>query len=55
MTSVGLHDRIAGRPGRANGLDCFIEYASSRPGVWWAGRSEIARWWLEHYPPARTT
>ncbi|MBI3964808.1 MAG: polysaccharide deacetylase family protein, partial [Chloroflexi bacterium] len=50
MMSIGLHCRIAGRPGRANGLDRFIAYAKSHPGVWFAGRSDIAKWWLEHYP-----
>ncbi len=49
MMSVGLHCRIAGWPGRANGLDRFIAYAKTHPGVWWAGRSDIARWWLENY------
>ena len=48
MMSVGLHCRIAGLPGRAAGLDRFIAYAKSRPDVWFAGRSDIARWWLEH-------
>jgi peptidoglycan/xylan/chitin deacetylase (PgdA/CDA1 family) len=53
MMSLGLHCRIAGWPGRANGLDRFIAYASGHEGVWWAGRSEIARWWLEHQPPGQ--
>ena len=48
MMSVGLHCRMAGVPGRANGLDRFIAYAQSHPNVWFAGRSDIARWWLEH-------
>jgi peptidoglycan/xylan/chitin deacetylase (PgdA/CDA1 family) len=52
MMSVGLHCRIAGQPGRANGLDRFIAYAKSHPNVWFAGRAEIARTWLEQFPPA---
>ena len=51
MMSVGLHCRIAGRPGRAWGLDRFIEYARQHSDVWFARRSEIARWWLEQSPP----
>lgn len=49
MMSVGLHLRIVGRPARAAALDRFIKYAKGRPGVWFARRIDIARWWLEHY------
>jgi len=51
MLSIGLHCRIVGRPGRARGLDRFLAHARALPGVWFARRSEIARWWLEQYPP----
>jgi peptidoglycan/xylan/chitin deacetylase (PgdA/CDA1 family) len=50
MMSVGLHCRIAGRPARAVALKNFLAYARSLPGVWFAQRTEIARWWLEKYP-----
>jgi peptidoglycan/xylan/chitin deacetylase (PgdA/CDA1 family) len=50
MMSVGLHCRIAGRPARAVALKNFLEYACSLPGVWFARRTDIARWWLEKYP-----
>ncbi len=50
MMSVGLHMRIAGRPGRAVALERFLDYARSKPGVWFARRDEIARWWIEHGP-----
>ena len=49
MMSVGLHLRFAGRPGRGKALDEFIRYAKSFPGVWFARRIDIARWWLEEY------
>jgi hypothetical protein len=29
----------------------FIEYALDQPGVRFMRREDIARWWLEHYPP----
>jgi peptidoglycan/xylan/chitin deacetylase (PgdA/CDA1 family) len=48
MMSIGLHMRISGRPARALALDRFITYAKSKPGVWFARRDEIARWWLAH-------
>lgn len=51
MMSVGLHCRIAGRPARSRALDRFLRYARSHPGVWFARRDDIARWWLENYPP----
>ncbi len=51
MMSVGLHCRIAGRPARSRALDRFLRYARSHPGVWFARRDEIARWWLDNYPP----
>jgi peptidoglycan/xylan/chitin deacetylase (PgdA/CDA1 family) len=51
LLSVGLHCRIVGRPGRARGLERFLAHAREHPGVWFARRSEIARWWLERHPP----
>jgi peptidoglycan/xylan/chitin deacetylase (PgdA/CDA1 family) len=51
LMSIGLHTRVSGRPGRAVVVDRFIRYARGFPGVWFAGRDEIARWWLEHCPP----
>ena len=50
MMSFGLHCRMGGRPGRANGLDRFIAYAKSHPKVWFAGRADIARHWLREHP-----
>lgn len=43
MMSVGIHMRIAGRPGRIKALEDFIRYAARRPGVWFATRLDIAR------------
>ncbi len=48
MMSIGLHNRIIGRPGRIPSLDNFLAYAKSKPEVWFATREEIAKWWLEH-------
>jgi hypothetical protein len=50
MLSIGLHTRVSGRPGRSAAVERFVQYARGFPGVWFAGRDEIARWWLEHYP-----
>ena len=51
MLSVGLHCRLAGRPGRAAALARFLDYAQSKPGVWFARRVDIARYWHAHHPP----
>lgn len=50
MMSVGLHCRIAGRPARSRAVARFLEYALGFPGVWFARRVDIARWWRERYP-----
>jgi len=52
MLSVGLHCRLVGRPGRAAALARFLDYAQSRPGVWFARRVDIARHWHENHRPA---
>ena len=43
MMSVGLHCRIAGHPGRAVGLDRFLDHVARHPGVWICRRGDIAR------------
>ncbi|QPH55863.1 allantoinase PuuE [Pontivivens ytuae] len=50
MMSIGLHCRLAGRPGRAEALRRFIEYAQGHEGVWFARRIDIARHWAERHP-----
>lgn len=52
MMSVGLHCRLAGRPGRAAALERFLDHVM-RCGadVWVCRRADIARhWWKEHPP-----
>ena len=51
LMNVGLHCRIVGQPGRANGLDRFIAYAKGHEQVWFAGRVDVARTWLDQFPP----
>lgn len=52
MMTVGLHCRLVGRPGRAAGLDEFLDYAKSYGDeVWICRRDEIAKYWYRnHYP-----
>lgn len=51
MMSVGLHCRLAGRPGRAAALARFVDYARSHDRVWITTRADIARHWRAHHPP----
>jgi OHCU decarboxylase len=50
MLSIGLHCRIAGRPGRAAGLKRALDYMKSHEGVWFASRLEIAEHWARTHP-----
>ena len=52
LMNIGLHCRIAGRPSRAAVLKQFFDYVSSKSDVWFARRDEIAKWWIENYPPS---
>ena len=52
MMSVGLHCRIAGKPGRIFALERFLRYVSKKRGVWFARRIDIARHWAKRYPAA---
>lgn len=51
MMSVGLHCRLAGRPGRIAALRRFLDYAHSHTDVWFARRIEIAEHWRATHPP----
>ncbi len=51
MMSVGLHCRLAGRPGRAAALARFLDYVRSHDRVWLPRRIDIARHWHKHHPP----
>ena len=51
LLSVGLHDRLIGRPGRAAGLIKILEYMRGFAGVWFCRGIDIARHWRTHFPP----
>jgi putative urate catabolism protein len=50
MLSIGLHCRLAGRPGRAAALQRFIDHLQRHTNVWIARRIDIARHWHKHFP-----
>ncbi len=53
MMSVGLHCRLAGRPGRAEALRRFLDHARGHEGVWFATRLQIAEHWGATHPHVR--
>lgn len=53
MFSIGLHNRLIGRPGKVAGLRRFLDYAKSHPGVWFPRRIDIADHWRKTHPPKR--
>ncbi|WP_298261837.1 allantoinase PuuE [uncultured Litoreibacter sp.] len=50
MLSIGLHCRLAGRPGRIQALKRFLAYAQSHDDVWFAHRQQIAQHWIAQHP-----
>jgi putative urate catabolism protein len=53
MMSVGLHCRLAGRPGRAAGLARFLDHLAGHEGVWICRREDIAEHWHREHKPAQ--
>ena len=50
MLSVGLHCRLAGRPGRIAALERFLDHVLEQPDVWVCRRVDIARHWMATHP-----
>ena len=51
MMSVGLHTRLAGRPGRFAALERFLNHVLQHEDVWICRRVDIARHWIANHPP----
>jgi peptidoglycan/xylan/chitin deacetylase (PgdA/CDA1 family) len=51
LLSIGLHDRLIGRPGRVGGLIRMLEHMSAHEGVWFARGVDIAQHWRANFPP----
>ncbi len=52
MLSIGLHCRLAGRPGRIAALEQFLDHVLGHDHVWICRRIDIARHWLATHPYA---
>ena len=53
MMSVGLHCRLAGRPGRAAAVEKFLDYIETHENVWVTRRVDIANHWIKQNPAER--
>ncbi|HEY8321598.1 MAG TPA: allantoinase PuuE [Candidatus Baltobacteraceae bacterium] len=51
MMSIGLHTRLAGRPGRAKALANFLDHMLAHDDVWVCRRIDIAHHWIANHPP----
>ena len=51
LMSVGLHDRLIGRPARAPGLIRFLDHVRKHDRVWICTGREIADHWRRVHPP----
>ncbi|MEA2729251.1 MAG: hypothetical protein QOF70_3726, partial [Acetobacteraceae bacterium] len=51
--SIGLHGRLASRPGRTAGLIRFLDHGAQHDRVWVATRADIARHWRANFPPGK--
>ncbi len=54
MMSIGLHCRLAGKPGRFAGLKKFVEYVADHDRVWVCRRLDIANHWRANFPAEET-
>ena len=50
LLTIALHERISGRPSRAQAIRDFLQYVQDKPRVWITTRAEIARFWHNQYP-----
>jgi peptidoglycan/xylan/chitin deacetylase (PgdA/CDA1 family) len=50
MLSIGLHCRLAGRPGRTAALERFLDHVLGHERVWVCRRIDIARHWIATRP-----
>jgi allantoinase len=50
MMSIGLHNRLIGRPGRIGALERLIDHIQGHEGVWLCNRRSIAQHWIATHP-----
>jgi allantoinase len=50
LLSIGLHDRLIGRPGRCMGLIKLLEHIRKHDRVWCCTGADIANHWCKEFP-----
>jgi allantoinase len=50
LLSIGLHDRLIGRPGRCGGLIRLLEHIRSHDHVWFCRGVDVAEHWRSNFP-----
>jgi allantoinase len=50
LFSIGLHDRLIGRPGRSAGLMKLLDYMRGFDDVWFCTGADNARHWRDNFP-----
>jgi peptidoglycan/xylan/chitin deacetylase (PgdA/CDA1 family) len=50
LLSIGLHDRLIGRPGRCTGLTRLLDHMRSFEDVWFCRGIDIAEHWRKRFP-----
>ena len=50
LLSIGLHDRLTGRPARSVGLVRLLEHMRSREDVWFCRGVDVAEHWQRVHP-----
>jgi len=53
LLSIGLHDRLIGRPGRCKGLIKLLDYMRGFERVWFCSGADIAHHWRKNFPPQK--
>jgi len=51
LLSIGLHDRLIGRPARSAGLIRLLDHLRSAPNVWFCRGVDVAAHWRSRFPP----
>jgi peptidoglycan/xylan/chitin deacetylase (PgdA/CDA1 family) len=51
LMSIGLHDRLIGRPGKAVGLIKFLDHVKKHDRVWFCTGRDVAEHWHRHHTP----
>lgn len=52
LLSIGLHDRLIGRPGRIEGLRRLLVHMKAHERVWYCRGIDVARHWHARFRPA---